>query len=256
MKQKFSPNAPLAAAVVAAMIVGMLFLSYFLSSGFYSAKDGPPPLSAPTTEADETGETGELYGVEGIEITPQNVQQVIEALARAGSYSQTVNSTLYYDGQSSTQVVAQYVRGDICRTDVMRGGSAAESWLRAGDDIYAWQPGGSGYFHGAAGDFSDDSMAMLPDWQTVTALPLEAVVSAATVISGGEPILLVTANSGERRAEYEISTISGLLHAARIYEGDTLIREIRVTGISMEEPDDFRFVLPDGTSLLPVDETP
>ena len=30
MKQKFSPNAPIAAAVVAAMIVGMLFLSYFL----------------------------------------------------------------------------------------------------------------------------------------------------------------------------------------------------------------------------------
>ena len=252
MKQKFTLDAPVLAAVLAALIVAMLFLSYLVSSGFYGAKSEPPPLSAPTGDDGAADGAAELYRIEGIEITRQNVQQVIKVLARSESYSQTVTNTLYYDEESSTQTVVQYVRGDICRTDVMRGGSVAESCLRAGGNFYAWQSGGgSSYFQGAAGDFSADSMAMLPDWQTVASLPAEEIRSAGSLISGGEPVLLVAAERAGRSTEYEISTVSGLLTAARYYEGDTLIRELHVTGISMEPPEDAHFTLPDGTSVLP-----
>ena len=250
MKKKFL-TAPMAAAVVAAIIVGTLFLSYLISSGFRRANNEPPPLSAPTTESGATGGTDRLQSVETVEITTENVQQVIEALSRAQNYTQTVTSTLYYEGESSTQTVTQYVRGDLCRTDLLRGGSVTESCLRSGTDFYAWQTGSSSYFHGAAGDFSPDSMAMLPDWQTVVSLPQEAIVSTETAVTNGEPTLFVTTEQNGRRIEYEISTISGLLTAAHYYESGEHIRDLLVTNVSMDEPDASRFTLPDGTALLP-----
>lgn len=250
MKKKFMTT-PMAAAIVAAIIVGTLFLSYFISSGFRSANDEPPPLSAPTTESDTMGGTNQLKSVETIEITTENVQQVIKVLSRAQNYTQTITNTLYYEGESSTQTVIQYVRGDLCRTDVLRDGSVAESYLRSGENFYAWQTGSSSYFYGAAGDFSTDSMAMLPNWQTVVSLPQEAIVSTETAVTNGEPTLFVTTEQNGRRIEYEISTISGLLTAAHYYESEERIRDLFVTNVSMDEPDASRFTLPDGTSLLP-----
>lgn len=252
MKKNFVPSAPMAAAIAAGLIVGMLVLSYLLSSGFYGAGSEPPPLPAPAPEDGMGDSTEGLQGIEGVVITPQNVQAVIEALERAAQYTQTVTSTLYYDGKSSSQTAAQYVREGACRTDLLRGGVISESWLRAGGNFYAWQPGGgSSYFRGAAGDFSADSMAMLPDWQTVTALPPGSITAAGSEVVGGEPVLLVTTAVESRTAEYEISTITGLLNAARYYEAGELIREVQVTGISSEEPDASHFILPDGTSVLP-----
>lgn len=249
MKKKFL-TAPMAAAVVAAIIVGTLFLSYLISSGFRGANDEPPPLSAPTTESDTMDGTNWLQSVETVEITTENVQQVIEALSRAQNYTQTVTSTLYYEDKSSTQTVTQYVRGDLCRTDVLRGGSVAESYLRSGEDFYAWQTGSSSYFHGAAGAFSQDSMAMLPNWQTVASLPHESIVSTETAVINGEPTLFVTTEQNGLRIEYEISTISGLLTAAHYYESDEHIRDLLITNVSMDEPDASRFTLPDGIALL------
>ncbi|MCI8879886.1 hypothetical protein D3Z52_03105 [Clostridiaceae bacterium] len=252
MKKNLLPSAPLAAAIAAALIVGMLILSYLVSSGFYGAGNEPPPLPAATPEDGAADGADGLQEISGIEITPANVQAVIGALERASHYTQSVTNTLYYDGKSSIQTVTQYMRDGVCRTDVVRGGTVSESCLRAGDSFYAWQPGASGtVFRGAAGDFTADSMAMLPDWQTVTLLPPEAIVSASSVTANGEPVLLVTSSEGARVVEYEISTITGLLTSARWYDGDELTRELRVTIVSTDEPDASHFTLPDGTSVLP-----
>lgn len=254
MKRKFAPSAPLAAAIAAGLIVGMLVLSYLLSSGFYGAGSEPPPLPAPAPEDGlEDGAAG-LQKIAGIAITPQNVQAVVAALERAGQYTQTVTSTLYYDGKSSSQTAAQYVRDGVCRTDALRGGVISESWLRADGHFYAWQPGGgSSYFRGAAGDFSADSMAMLPDWQTVTELPQESIRSVELPTVNGEPTLRVETETDGRSVVYEISTITGLLNAAAYYQDGELTREIRVSNISTETPDASHFTLPDGTSTLPAE---
>lgn len=247
MKQRLS--LPLIAAIVAALIVGMLMLSYLLSTNFYGTGSEPPPLSAPSAQEDD-GTLG-AQAVTGVVITPENVQAVIAVLARAPGYTQTVSSTLYYNGTSSTQTVNQYVLGDVCRTDVLHaGGAVAECYLRAGESFYAWENGSTSVFRGAAGDFSADSMAMLPDWQTVTALPAESITAAESAAVDGEPTLCVSTEQGSKTAEYEISAISGLLRAARYYTDGELTREIRVSGVSMDEPDRARFTLPSGTSVL------
>lgn len=252
---KLVPSTPMAAAIAAGLIVGMLVLSYLLSSGFYSGGSEPPPLPVSTPEDSMADGTAGLQGMEGVVITPRNVQAVIKALERTDHYTQTVTNILYYDGRSSSQTVTQYVRADACRTDVLRGGVLSESYLRAGDHFYAWQPGsGRTYFRGAAGDFSTDSMAMLPDWQTVAELPAETITSAGLEIVDGEPVLLVTAVTEERTSEYVISAVTGLLSAAQYYTNGEMTREIRVAGISSEEPELSHFLLPDGTSVLPAEE--
>ncbi len=252
MKRKNAPSAPMVAAIAAGLIVGMLVLSYLLSSGFYSGGSEPPPLPAPAPEDGIADGTAGLQSIEGVAITPQNVQAVVAVLDRSPQYTQTVTNTLYYDGKSSSQTAVQYVSGDVCRTDVLRGGMISESYLRADGSFYAWQPGsGSTYFRGAAGDFSADSMAMLPDWQTVTALPPGSIVSAGSEVVSGEPVLLVTTAMEGRAVEYDISAISGLLTGARYYEDGELVRELRITGISTDEPDASHFTLPDGASVLP-----
>ena len=49
---------------------------------------------------------------------------------------------------------------------------------------------------------------------------------------------------------YYVSAATGLLKTASFYSGDTLTRQVTVSALQTDAPDEELFALPDGTSLL------
>ncbi len=252
MRQKLTT--PMLASIGAMGLVGALFLSFYLSTGAF--RSGGTGIVLPTEAQenllnDAVEVTPNLHLAEQIQVTPKNVQQMIATLQRPAAYRYVVKSIVYADDLNRSTVYRQSAKQGVCRTDTLNAaGGTVNTVLRSGDTIYAWSAGETAYYTGKNGDFSDDDTAALPTYETVLALPTESIAAAQLVNVQYEPCIRVAVTEEGYRMLYDISTISGLLYHAEIYEGDVLVRTCQMEQISMTASDDALFVLPDGNALL------
>ena len=85
MKPHKSPSTPMLAAIGAAVLVGLLFLSYVLSSGMLHRKDTGIVLQSGTENAPTVSSGSQLLtaqSVADVTIGPDNAQKVIASLTR------------------------------------------------------------------------------------------------------------------------------------------------------------------------------
>lgn len=253
MKRQNGLSAPLLAAIGAAVLVVLLFLSYLLSSGVLHQKGIDISLNSSTENAPEISAGSQMLtaqSVADVTIGTENAQRVIASLTRPEAYSCTIENTLYYDGGSSVFRCRRYLRGNIVRTDVVNETGVVQSTLvRADDAAYAWDAGSTTVYQGAWGDFSDDAAAMLPTYEDV--LGEDVVLSEAGRRDiDNEPCITATFSQGGYRCVYSVSAASGLLKEASFYTGETLVRQVKIRDFRNETPDDALFLLPDGQKLL------
>lgn len=253
MKPAKYPSAPAIAAIGAAVLVALLFLSYLLSSGLLH-RGGTGILlqngteDAPTVTADSQLLTAQ--SVADVTVGTDNAQQIIASLARPEAYSCSIENTLYYDGGSSSLRCRRYARGTLVRTDMLSStGTLQSTLLRDGDTAYAWGAGDTSAYQGQWGDFSDDAAAMLPTYEDVLDEAVE-LTSAGRRDIDGEPCIMVEYEQGGYRYVYFVSAATGLLKTASFYQGETLVREVTVSGLKTEAPGEDLFTLPDGQALL------
>lgn len=236
---------PLVAAIGALLLVGALFLSLFLSTAAYRTGDDVV-LPSETTAAPETGQVlgRNLEILGGVEITADNIQQVIASLERVDSYTAAVTSRLYYGDTSGTSSCRQSVRNGACRTDYLNaaGGTEYTEILYEGV-YYAWRSGADTYSRGNQGAFTADQAAMLPTYETVCALPREQITGGALVQEDGDLLLAVDTQDGGQVGVYKISTQTGLLKSAAFSQDGKMTRAVEVQ-ITPGEPDDALFILP------------
>lgn len=260
MKPKMTT--PLLAAIGAMVMVGTLFLSFYVSTSAYRAEG--TGIVLPTEDdgmpvADTTVEQKEDDGINGVTITLDSVQKVIASLSRPSSYSCTIQNTVFYGSKSSTVLRRQTVRDGVCRTDELTSsGSILRSTILTGNFFYAWQNGSDTYYKGAAGAFSDDAAAMLPTYETVLSLPRSDLSNVSSDNLDYEPCIVVSAKNGTNdtyHSVYYISTVTGLLKRADIFEGKQLLRRCAVTAISVHEPDISAFRLPGGQLVEGIEQT-
>ena len=253
MKPYKNPSTPMVAAIGAAVLVGLLFLSYVLSSGVLHRKDTGIVLQSGTENAPTVSSGSQLLtaqSVADVTIGPDNAQKVIASLKRPEAYSCVIENTLYYTGGSSTLRCNQYMRDNLVRTDwLTEAGAAQSTLLRAGDTVYTWENGSTTFYKGTWGEFSDDSAAMLPTYEDVLN---EGVVlsSAGRQDIDNEPCIMVEFEQEGYRCVYYISAASGLLKKASFYQGETLARQVVVSNLKTEQPEDTLFTLPNGQKLL------
>ena len=245
-------KAPFVAAIGALILVGILFLSFVLSSSAYRT-DGsgivlPSEVDpAPVGVEDWEGRNEDI--LQQISVTPQNVRAVVASLARPEAYSMTVRSTLQA-GATAVLSCRQTVKNGAVRIDYLStAGSVERTTLLWQEQCYAWKTGAVSFYKGAAGAFTGDSESMLPTYETVCALEEAQIVSASLTEEEGEPRILVTAEQQGQTVEYTVSASCGLLRRAAFYEGDRLIRTVE-TDIMLEEPEDSLFVLPGTTESI------
>lgn len=253
MKPHKSPSTPMLAAIGAAVLVGLLFLSYVLSSGMLHRKDTGIVLQSGTENAPTVSSGSQLLtaqSVADVTIGPDNAQKVIASLTRPESYSCIIENTLYYSGGSSTLRCRQYMLDGMVRTDwLTEAGAVQSTLLRAGDTAYTWDNGSTTFYKGAWGDFSDDSAAMLPTYEDVLDESI-ALTSAGRQDIDNEPCIMVEFEQGGYRCVYYVSAASGLLKKASFYQGENLTRQVVVSNFKTEQPDAELFTLPNGQKLL------
>lgn len=241
----------LIAAMCAFVMVITLVLSFVLSSNFFQNDESAIVLPSQINSDDtELGETVDFAAenarkIAQVEITPDNVQQVIASLSRPDSYSCLVSNTLYWDGGSSTLQCKQYVRQTASRVEQLRSSGEVDFVvLQYNGSIYAWDAGSSTYYSGQAGSFTPAQAAMLPTYETVCALPAEQIQQADLLDVSGQPMVRVVAWQDGRTAEYMISTVTGLLYRAVFTEEGVQTQSIQTSVLSLTQQKDNLFTLP------------
>lgn len=245
----------LIAALCAAVMVGMLVLSFILSSNLFQddntlAIQLPSELTHGTLPHGQTMDIAKenLRKIEQISVDTNNVQAVIAALSRPPAYTLEVTNTLHWNGGSRDLRCRQYVKNGAYRTETLNAqGAVQQVSLEYAGNFYAWDSGSSTYYSGRTGAITSDETAMLPNYETVCKLAPEQVVEAALVEIDGQPMIRVLANEGTRTAVYVVSTATGLLYRADFsYNGKpTQTVQTKLIALSAEEN---LFFLPGDTS--------
>lgn len=235
----------LIAALCAAVMVGMLVLSFVLSSNLFQDNNAsviqlPSQAENGGLATDQTMDIAKenLRKIEQIAIDTGNVQAVIAALSRPAAYTLEVTNTLYWNGGSRDLRCRQYVLQHAYRTETLNvQGAVQQVSLEYAGSFYAWDSGSSTYYSGRAGMLTPDETAMLPNYETVCKLAPEQVVEAALTEIDGQPMIRVLANEGTRTAVYVISTATGLLYRADFSHNGkpTQTVQTKLTALSAEE---------------------
>ncbi len=246
----------LIAALCAAVMVGMLVLSFVLSSNLFQDNTSAIPLpfqsengGLPTEQTMDIAKEN-LRKIEQITVDTGNVQAVIAALSRPAAYTMEVTNTLHWNGASQDLRCRQSVLHDAYRTETLNTqGTVQQVSLEYAGNFYAWDSGSSTYYGGRAGAFTPDETAMLPSYKTVCKLAPEQVVEAALTEIDGQPMIRVLANEGTRTAVYVVSTATGLLYRADFSRNGqpTQTVQTKVTELSAEEN---LFFLPGATQPI------
>lgn len=253
MKPVKKLSTPLIASIGAAVLVFVLFLSYLFSSGLLHARGTGIVLPEASEHAPVVSAGSQLLtaqSVADVEIGIDNAQKVIASLVRPAEYSYKVENTLHFAGGSSSLYCRRYTKRGMTRIDTLNASGSVQSTLLRGDEnAYAWNAGENNAFEGKWGDFSDDAAAMLPTYEDVLGTDIQ-ISDAGKQDVDFEPCIRVQFEQGGYRCVYYISAASGLLKTASFYSGDMLVRQVTVSELKTEPPDEALFALPNGDSVL------
>ncbi len=182
-----------------------------------------------------------------VEITPQNVQDVIAALSRPANYYIETKSELYYDGRSSTYLRRKWVRGDVSRVDLFQTDSTVSLHvLYSGGYAYFWRPGSTRYTRLPAGKFTADEIQMMMVYEDILALDAADILDAKLVSLNDETCIYVEVAKKDLAytERYWVSVSSGLLRLGQTLKDQAVIYSVQTLELNTQTPDDATFALP------------
>jgi len=195
-----------------------------------------------------------------IEITPDNVQNVIATLERASAYSRTINQTRYWSSGtgSATSEADIWVTPDALRIIWADG----ENMILTETAYHIWfddRPHQSRPITAGLGTSLEqilDEFQGIPSYETVLELDPSQIIEAGYVLKniGGiyEYCIYLVFEGGSLgyTDRYYISLSSGLLIAMLTLDGDVPVFRMETLRLTLETPPADMFTLPDGTSVL------
>jgi len=235
--------------LVAAAVAALFLAAYFIVSHL---DDKPYDIHLANTSVDPIDGSGssdtDLY--KRLDITTENVREVVGTIVRPGSYSRDVTVSRYWTGGQQDTVLNTAcnngVSGTYCSDTGKHTVDTPEKtyvWYDGSDIVYEYAPS-NGYRNA-------DENAMLITYEDVVSLRPEMIVSAGYGEYCGERCISVSYKSD--RLDYittcHISIDTGLVLGAEIFSG-----EFKVYGMASsnytESPEDLSLLkLPDGTDL-------
>ena len=234
-------------ALIGIIIVAAVFCSFGLP--FFSASTPSIVLPAPQPSqgTDQIG-WGEAQGIR-VDVTPETVQGIVEALNRQESYMRTITTTL--EGAVSTATV--WADGGWVRTDlVLAAGGSVHTivgdggvwrWYGASDRVLYW----SGDAHAADADGQ-----RIPTYEDVLELNTDHIMKAGYEEKNGLPCVYaeVLIPELEQIDRYWISADNGLLEAAETEVDGEIVWTMSASEPEIPAPNtDEPYTLPDGIVL-------
>ena len=213
-------------------------------------------IELPDAEDDSSsaGQTADGSAVNQIAVAPDTVQKVIATLRRSPGYTRVVTVTQYYGANASGETVSTVsVQDGWTRIDARDAGGTVRHALTDGETTYVWYGSERTFFSGAAGDISADAELGVPTYEDILSWPVSDISEADYEVYAGVNCIRVKTNPDEsgRVSVYWVSVASGLLSAAEVYDGETLLYRMSAPDPDGSAPDAELFVLPDGTALPP-----
>lgn len=249
---------PFFAAMGALVLVAGLFLSFYMSSHVYTT-EGTKIILPEDTDNNSVVVSGNItaekpdYKAFAPQVNLENVQKIVETLKRPEAYSATIKNTIFWNGGSQTLSLHQYIKNGYCKTEASsQTSSQVRHTILSSDSFYAWKTGDASYYRGKKGEFSFDTIGMVPTYETVLTIKKEDIFDAGVKNIDYVPCVFVTAKGTEKdtRYTYWISTVTGLLVRADYYKGDKLIRQVAASEVSLEAPSDSFFILPNNSLVF------
>ena len=242
-----------AVLILSAVLLVVLLITFVSVQSVKSAQQ--QGITLPGVQSQQDAVLQPASGAEFAEITPQNVQQVIEkSLARPVFYYQLFTVTLQEGGRSGTQQIELWRQGELLEA-VITQNSTARHLLTDGQTLYIWYNGNEAPAMLTPDEtITADELLGLPTYESLLALP-KANIRAAELITLPEqddaPCLYVSCLQDGSTQDYWVRLDNGLLCKQVLYSGDDAVytaeqRVFTLLSTSDESLDDL-FMLPDGT---------
>ena len=239
MKNK-TPMFILLTLVLAAALVFALY--------FWGGREEIPSVALPSPQSG-TEAAPEVSPPQGLAVTPENVQAVIQALERPDRYTRTATYTQYFSGTAHESLVTIWKDGSQIRI-LQLDAQGSRNTLLTGGRLYIWYGSDSAVFSAPAAESDlrqEDLYQGLPTYEDVLELAPEEITAAAYTQWGGFPCILAETHTPALgyTIRYYISTDYGILAGYEVYDGGELLRSLTVDEISTEAPSGDIFRVPE-----------
>jgi len=246
---------PITFVIIAVLCVLALLSSLFL---FRGAETPEVRLADPPSDTEDRGTPDNPASL--IEITPDNVQNVIATLERREAYSRTIVQTHYWaEGTAYASAEAEiWVTPSALRITRDNG----ETMILTAEEFHIWfddRPHQSRPITAGLGGSLEqilDEFQGIPSYETVLELDPAQIIEAGYVqknIGGVYEYCIYLVFQGGALGyldRFYISLSSGLLVTMLTTDGDIPIFRMETLSLTLEAPERDVFTLPDGTTIL------
>ncbi len=211
-----------------------------------------PAIQADTGGMEDGGGESRLNLVE---ITPETVKPAINTLSRPISYSRIQMVETFWSGGSGQSVSRVYVSGGRTRLDTQLPHGSVRHTLHTSGAAGVWYDDETEWTALYTPDLTADLAGRMLTYETVRDLPVEEIAQAAYQdLDGVYCIYVETQPDWQGYADrYWVSVDTGLLHAAERLCNGELVYRFTAEVLEAAAPGDEVFLLPDGSTLNPVE---
>ena len=247
-KRDFSP-------LVAAIIIILAFffmIAVFLLSGEEQSVPITLPDGVPGQTQQQEDQQPELDNF--LQVTPNNVQQIVRTLARPAAYHQIYTVTVAEGERKSVQIADMWINGTMLRADITSD-SGLSSILSNGETAYLWHSDDNVPVEIPLNDtISPDDLLGIPTYELLLDANPAAITQASYLTvqkSALQCIYVSVQNADGLLQEYWLDIDTGLLYKANMTLNDQLIYSAvqEELNILASEDEVFldQFLLPDGS---------
>ncbi len=247
MKKRSTTALIAAMAVVAAGV----FVSFFLSfSNQYPEHviTLPGQGSAVIDTSPEIQESNRQM-IQTITVNTSNIQSVIASLSRPESYQCQSELTYFYRDAQTVMKNQLWKQGEWVRTSQLSDdGQAGQQALITDSWVYLWS-GEESYVKFPRQENDADLYSLAPTYEDILQLDSAHLMTGEVRDVDGRMCLYVSSRdplTGEQEQWY-VLVENGLLLYADGTLGDVPTYTFQLTELQLEQPEDARFLLPDGT---------
>lgn len=242
---------PMLAAIGALFLIIILGMSLYLSGVAYQTPDDIISLSdiePSSTDIDMLEQNLVIAGQ--VKVDETNVKQLINSLKRPEKYTATISNMLYYGDVSGAISCKQSVMDNACRVDYLtQDGNIDYTQIYFDDICYTFKQKSDSFRQIPMGDFTWDSTAMIPTYETILQISDEYITGSRMYQENGEILIEVDTQIGENIGIYRISLKNGLLYSADFSKSGKMTRKLEVS-VSSELPKEDDFILPSQTTPI------
>lgn len=247
MKKRSTTALIAAMAVVAAGV----FVSFFLS---FSNQDPEHVITLPgqgsaviDTSPEIQEENHQL--IQTITVDVSNIQSVVASLSQPASYQCQSELTYYYRDTQAVMKNQLWKQDELVRTSqLLEDGAAGQQALITDSYVYLWS-GEEAYVQFPRQENDADLYSFAPTYEDILQLDAADILTGEVQDVDGQMCLYVVSRdplTGEQEEWYVLVENGLLLYAEGTLDG-TPTYTFRLTELQLEQPEDTRFLLPDGT---------